>query len=269
MVTDALELVQVEEELGDTIYKLSDYMKYVETLPDKYSLSRGQSGNYPLLPSALRRDSRGNRKYSRQTISNFLNQFKLNSHYYMDSPWDIKNDYEWMIHAQHYGIPTRLMDFTQSHIIALMFAVENAFVDEEAKDAVVWFLDPKALNLKHSTRTDMYVLSTENDRELKLDECDGPVAVQGRRLNNRINAQNGVFIYFQDGDNPLEELCTSEDVLKKVTISGQSKKDILVSLYAMGIGFSQIYPELSSVSKDILLKASISEYVKFLGEEGE
>lgn len=41
------------------IRKLSDYMTLVEALPNGYILSRGQTGDYPLLPSALRKDSRG------------------------------------------------------------------------------------------------------------------------------------------------------------------------------------------------------------------
>ncbi|MDQ0972409.1 hypothetical protein QFZ31_002287 [Neobacillus niacini] len=258
-----------EEEQEEKITKLSEYMSYVEALPDVFSLSRGQTGDYPLLPSALRKDSKGNRKFTRQAVAHFLNQFKINSHYYMDSPWDIKNAYEWMIHAQHYGLPTRLLDFTQSHIIALMFAVERAFTNDDSQDAVVWFLDPKKLNTLHSNRTDLIVLSNENDRDLKLDDFNGPVIVQGRKLNNRINAQNGVFLYFQDTEVPLEEKVTADDILRKVIICGKHKKDILVSLYAMGVGFTQIYPELSSVSKDILMRDSISEYLRYIQEGGE
>lgn len=256
------------------IKKLSEYMSFVEKLPETFCLSRGQSNDYSLVPGAFRKDDRGIRKYSRQTIAHFLNQFKLNSHLYMDRPWDVKNDYEWMIHAQHYGIPTKLLDFSQSHIIALMFAVEKAFDEspKQPKDGAVWFLNSKVLNSIHSNRNDLFILS---DQDLKLEDFNGPVVVQGRKANTRVNAQNGVFLYFQESEEDLIKIINRnlkghtyrlEDVIKKVIIDGNSKKDILVALFSMGFGFTQIYPELTSVSKDILLLEKINQYKRYLEE---
>jgi len=246
-------------------------MDFVEELSDEFSFSRGQPGAYSLLPSALRKDSDGNRKFTRRTILHFLEQFQINSQHYMETPRDIKSDYEWMVYAQHYGIPTKLLDFTQSHIISLMFAVEKAFVTDkkdENQDVYVWFLNPSELNRKNCQTSEVVLISDETDKNLKLEDHNGPVAVQGRKINTRINAQNGVFVYFQDSSEPLDEILDSS-VLKKVTICGRSKKKILVSLYSMGITFTHVYPELSSVSKDILMKENINQYIKVLQEEGE
>lgn len=242
------------------IEKLSEFMDYVEKLPKEFFLSRGQSNvNYELLPGALRKDSGGNKKYTRQSVAYFLNEFKVNSHNYMDKPWDVNNDYEWMIYAQHYGLPTRLLDFTNSHIISLMFAVVGAFNDYSDRDGVVWFVDPLKLNNKCCCRSQIITLS-ENE-SISLDDCDGPVVVQGRKLNERINAQNGVFVYFQDRSEALEDIIEDDSILKKVIIKGECKKDILVSLYSMGIGMAQIYPELASVATDIIMKYNIKQYL--------
>ena len=240
------------------ISKLSEFMEYVENLPREFILSRGQSNvKYDLLPGALRLDENNNLKYTRQSIAYFLNEFKVNSHNYIDIPWDIKNDYEWMVYAQHYGIPTRLLDFTNSHIISLMFAVEKAF--EEEIDGVVWFLNPMKLNNTNCNRSEIITLSGREAS--RLDDYNGPIAIQGRKLNKRINAQNGVFVYFQDRSLPLNKSISDESILRKVIIKGESKKDILVSLYSMGIGMAQIYPELSSVAKDILMRDNIKQYL--------
>ncbi|WP_326511506.1 FRG domain-containing protein [Clostridium intestinale] len=242
------------------ISKLSEFMDYVEKLPQEFTLSRGQSNlKYKLLPGALRRDESGNMKYTRQSIANFLKEFKINSHNYMDKPWDVKNDYEWMIHAQHYGIPTRLLDFTSSHIISLMFSVQSAFNNNDDIDGVVWFIDPLKLNNSSCCRSQIIALSEKES--ISLDDCNGPIVVQGRKLNDRINAQNGVFIYFQDKSEALNDLIKDECILRKVVIKGTSKKDILVSLYSMGIGMTQIYPELNSVAEDILMRDNIKQYL--------
>lgn len=153
------------------VESLSQFMEYVEELPKQFTLSRGQGGDFPLLPSAMRKDDKNNRRYSRQESAFFLNEFKVNSHSYMNSPWDIKNDFEWMIYAQHYGLPTRLLDFTYSHIISLMFAVENAFIEEGNNDAVVWFLNPAQLNNLHANRSE--IINVSSDKNLNLDSYGG------------------------------------------------------------------------------------------------
>jgi hypothetical protein len=241
------------------ISKLSEYMTYVEDLPNEFSLSRGQSKNYPLLPSALRQDESGNRKYSKRVIRNFLEQFKINSYQYMNTPWDIKNEIEWMLYAQHYGIPTKLMDFTTSHVVSLLFAVEKSFQDESEDDAVVYFLNPSALN--NQTKQQSQIVNISGDEAVSSEGHDGPFVVQGRKINSRVNAQKGLFVIFQDDDKSLDGTF-DDSVLRKLTIKSGYKKEILASLYSMGISFTHIYPELSSVAKDILMQQDIADLVR-------
>lgn len=241
------------------ITKLSEYMAFVEDLDNDFYLSRGQSQAYPLLPSALRCDENGKRKYPKRAIRNFLEQFKINSYQYMPNPWDIKNDTEWMLYAQHYGVPTRLMDFTTSHITSLLFAVEKSFQKQSECDAVVYFLNPKNLNMKHKQTT--AVINVSNTPASSFDSLDGPIVVQGRKINPRVNAQKGLFVLFQDDDKPLEET-SDESILKKVTIKNDYTKSILASLYSMGITFTHIYPELSSVAKDIVMQQDINDFTR-------
>jgi hypothetical protein len=241
------------------ISKLSEYMSYVEGLPSEFSLSRGQSKNYPLLPSALRQDESGNRKYSKRVIRNFLEQFKINSYQYMDTPWDIKNEIEWMLYAQHYGIPTKLMDFTTSHVISLLFAVEKSFQDESEDDAVVYFLNPSALNSQIKQQSQ--IVNISGDEVISSEGHDGPFVVQGRKINSRVNAQKGLFVLFQDDDKSLDN-SVDDSVLRKLIINTGYKKEILASLYSMGISFTHIYPELSSVAKDILMQQDIADLVR-------
>lgn len=242
----------------DKIYikKLSEYMEFVENLDSGFTLSRGQDKDYPLLPSAMRKDESGRRIYSKGTIKYYLEEFKINSYSYMPRPWDITNEMEWMIYAQHYGIPTNLLDFTSSHIVSLLFAVEKAFDISSEEEGVVHFLNPFELNKKGANRSE--IITVSDGMSLKY---DNPVAIQGRKLNVRINAQNGLFVYFDDSDEPLDQI-KDKTILRKIYITHEDKKRILSSLYSMGIGFSHIYPELSYVAKDIIMRKNISNYLR-------
>ncbi|HEY3385690.1 MAG TPA: FRG domain-containing protein, partial [Saprospiraceae bacterium] len=56
---------------------------------------------------------------------------------------------------QHHGLPTRLLDWTESLMTALYFAVCDA---KEDSDAAVWVLDPYALNNTEAKKEDYDVL---------------------------------------------------------------------------------------------------------------
>ncbi|WP_430597429.1 FRG domain-containing protein [Enterococcus sp. AZ177] len=245
---------QEEEEEGedDRIETLSDFIRFIENLPTGFVLSRGQAGDYPLLPGALR-VNKGVRKFSKSDILYFQEEFQTNSHNYMSNSLDSMKKTEWMIYAQHYGIPTKLLDFTYSHIISLMFAVENAFEDKEDLDAQVWFLNPEKLNL-HSCKSSKIINISESDDN--IEDYAGPVVIKSRKLNERINSQNGLFVYFQEGAEPLEEYA-EEKMLRKVIINGAYKKKILSSLYDIGITFTSLYPELPYLCKDIIMRSNL------------
>ena len=142
------------------IHSLSEYIDFVERISPQYSLSRGQEQDKDLLPSILRKDDNGMALYTKANSKSFIDDFKSNSTMYIDNTM-IKNQNELLVYAQHFGVPTCLLDFTYSHLISLMFAVENAFTydaDDEEK-SVVWFLDPRELNLKSIKRTELLDLS--------------------------------------------------------------------------------------------------------------
>lgn len=248
------------------IHKLSEFISFLENLPKGFILSRGHSQDYSLLPSAFRQDQDGNRLYSKSDIQSFLDDFKNNSYPYLKNPTVIESEKEWMVYAQHFGIPTKLLDFTYSHITSLMFSLENAFNEKTSKDGVIWFLNPQTLN-SLSTNQSFNKIFILSDSESQLDKASGPVVLTCKRINERIHAQNGLFVYFQEEhhSSPLEQYC-NDQILKKVIIDKESKKEILKSLNSLGMGYTSIYPELSSVSKDILLKRNIEEYTKSLEE---
>lgn len=259
--------VKVKEYLCESF---EEYVRIINENSPQFSLSRGQMEDKPLLPSVLRLDNSGMRLYSDSKANIFIDDFKNNSLQYIgEQGVNLKNHYEWLVYAQHFGVPTRLLDFTYSHLISLMFAVEKAFGenvdDTDETNSVVWLLDPKKLNEYSIGYQDILNLSEDTE---KLSSMKYPCAVTSRKINPRMIAQNGLFVLFNEDSMPLEKIDIAEDILRKILIPHKRIKRILASLYIMGMRFNDLYPELTSISKDILLKNNVYEFYE-MEEENE
>lgn len=252
--------------MEETIENLVDYVRYIQELDKEYVLSRGQGQDKVLLPSVFRFDDCNMRLFSNTTAKEFIEEFKNNSVLYLDNHTrNIDNEFEWIILAQHFGVPTCLLDFTYSHMVSLMFALEKAFdySDDDVGNSVVWFLNPQKLNLESINRNVIINLSEETKA---LETAKYPCVVTAIKNNSRVVAQDGVFVYFPQGSCELEGIDFHDEFLKKVIIPHKYAKGILASLYTMGMRFKDIYPELTSVSKDILLKHNVMEYYRMEAE---
>ncbi|WP_418445518.1 3'-5' exonuclease [Blautia sp.] len=152
-----------------SVSSLEEYIKIVERFSPNFSLSRGQGSDLPLFPSALRRDQDGMRLYSKTTIQSFLEDFKFNSQMYIEGA-STYHENDWLIHAQHFGVPTCLLDFTYSHLVSLMFALEKAFdYDQDDEDTFYEEEWNRIVIAQEALTLEKYVKATRNGRGTRLD----------------------------------------------------------------------------------------------------
>jgi hypothetical protein len=191
--------------------------------------------------------------YSEATL---LEDFKLRAPTYLDRlP---ATDWEWLFLMQHYGLPTRLLDWTESSLIALYFAVREHKGDG---DAAIWVMNPWWLNRETFGE---YVLFAADDpraseheplrqgRELK---GKLPLAITPIRASVRIAAQRGVFTIHGTERGALDSLARgrgkNKPCLRRMLIPGRHVETICRELAISGITESLIFPELSGLCREI------------------
>jgi hypothetical protein len=98
----------------------ADFQTQIEPHLDGNWIFRGvASVNHQLIPSVGR--PRDGYQYSVALESDLLNQFKREALPFL--PQRPNDEWEWMALAQHHGVPTRLLDWSESPLVALFFAV--------------------------------------------------------------------------------------------------------------------------------------------------
>jgi hypothetical protein len=172
---------------------------------------------------------------------------------------------------QHFGVPTRLLDWSESPLMALFFAVTSAphEIGKSGRlvfgaDACVWLLDPARWN-KHSVDLKSFpgsVLTTDDPNASAYKPVANvttmkpfPIALYGSHNSQRIVAQRGVFVCFGKDTRPMEVAYRTEDFpadcLVKVILRRGRLPHIYAAIRRQGITDSVVFPDLDGLAREI------------------
>ncbi|MCX2713767.1 FRG domain-containing protein [Mycolicibacterium sp. J2] len=183
-----------------------------------------------------------------------------------------RDDWSFLFSMQHYGAPTRLLDWSENLLVAAYFSALPYDSGEERDQAddgrpAVWAFEPvrwNSLVLEHID-ADLGILTT-SDPEIKSWEprstedlaaarrLKQPIALYGIHNNPRIVAQRGTFTIAGSMLEPLEDIATekypAENLLTKYVFTGE-RSEFAEQMRAVGVQKSMIFPDLQSLSEEI------------------
>ncbi|MEA2823161.1 MAG: hypothetical protein QOJ86_5165 [Bradyrhizobium sp.] len=164
------------------------------------------------------------------------------------------NEWEWLFIMRHHGLPTRLLDWSESPLVGLYFAVDK----QPNQDGVVWHLLPIELNKSaqihppHPSEIPGFgdkILDNYLPSRLAGEQQSSllPAAAIAPRNTRRIQAQFGVFTITHRDQISLDKVGDQKHVWRTIVPKG-AKTRIRRELATLNVDRLSLFPELDQVA---------------------
>lgn len=159
--------------------------------------------------------------------------------------------WEMLAVAQHFGLPTRLLDWTTNPHVALWFVVQRPPPPEQRRPGILWI---------HVPGSDDFVTESERQRsplDISRPTPDLPIVYLPRFVTPRIRAQSGVFTIHQFNDRhqafrPVDRFGDHRECMTKVRVPVECFDWIRYELDLVGVNAGSLLPGLDGLARGIV-----------------
>ena len=291
--------------MGNAVHSLNDFLSILDKYKTQFSQThrngsfvfRGMSDmSWKLLPGVLREYTEEQKSstvvggsYSGKIYSGY--EYEILSHFRKEASGLLphvsqKDDITWLQYAQHYGVPTRLLDFTANPLVAMYFCCQS----ESNSDGVIWIINTitfESWSQDEAICSDMgpdytrEAIMNSIMREMRGDfdygEVNGEPRAKKQRpilfippyIDQRMSAQSSRFMLWGNNTSALENMTKEENAillcpdgntyrkaydqrfLAKVVIPSGAKHGIMRELDLLNINEQSIFPGLDGIGRYI------------------